>query len=72
MKYLLNRVSHLLSHKPIHHLLMCQDSGERSRALGPSCFQKEVVIKRAAIDSQTSMVNLTNALAVQIEQRDID
>ena len=22
----------------VHHLLMCQDSGERSRAQGPSCL----------------------------------
>ena len=32
--------SYLLSHRPIHHLLMCLDSGERSRLLGPSCFNK--------------------------------
>ena len=29
---------YLSSHRPIHHL-MCLDLGERSRALGPSCFQ---------------------------------
>ena len=28
----------LFSHRPIHHLLMCQDSGEPSWALGPSCL----------------------------------
>ena len=30
------------------------------------------MIKRATIHSQSSMINLINALAVQIEQRDID
>ena len=26
---------YLLSHRPIHHLFLCQNSGEQSRALGP-------------------------------------
>ena len=30
--------SNLLSHRPIHHLLVCLDSGEWSRAIGPSCL----------------------------------
>ena len=35
-------------------------------------FLKELVIKRATIHSQSSKINLTNALAIPIEQRDID
>ena len=31
-------ISYLLSHRSIHHLLMCQESGERSMVLVPSCF----------------------------------
>ena len=30
---------------PMNHLLMCQDSGERSRALGPSCLTLKAVSK---------------------------
>ena len=29
---------------PIHDLLMCQDSGERSRALGLSCLMDEALL----------------------------
>ena len=35
-------------------------------------FVLEVVIKRATIYSQQRMMNLTNALAIQLEERDTD
>ena len=35
-------------------------------------FLKEVMIKRATIHSQSSVINLTNALAIQIETRITD
>ena len=35
-------------------------------------FGKQVVIKRATIHSQSRMIDLTNVLAIQIEERDTD
>ena len=48
--------SNILSHRPIHHLLICQDSGERSRALGPSSFFK-IHFENKKAENNKSMYN---------------
>ena len=50
---------YIFSHRPIHHL-MCQDSGERSRALGPSCLKNHQTAKLSSMRRVKLSNTITN------------
>ena len=51
--------SNLLSHMPIHHLIMCQDSGERFRALGPLVY---ILAKISSYSFQNGLLGIFQKL----------